>query len=145
MMFYPSSELAMHAGYRSVEAFQVDQRRHNWPLKPVRKVQGKNYYNLNSLVMSHIISRLKTYGASGSGVNFLFERIEFEILKDGIDEFAAGMHEELIITIPCYKLNIAETQTVHFTRESAYKTLHECDALVIDLTDFINAILSGHM
>ena len=41
-MHFMSKDLAKYAGYKGVEAFQVDQRRYDWPLLPLKRIQGRN-------------------------------------------------------------------------------------------------------
>ena len=43
-MNFISKDLARYAAYPCVEAFQVDLRRYHWPLRPVKRIQGKNRY-----------------------------------------------------------------------------------------------------
>ena len=45
-MHFMSKDLAKYAGYKGVEAFQVDQRRYDWPLMLLKRIPGRNRYAL---------------------------------------------------------------------------------------------------
>ena len=58
-MNFVSLDLARYAAYPDVVSFQVDARRYGWPLRPVRRIQGKNRYSLAEAVTAHTISVLR--------------------------------------------------------------------------------------
>ena len=41
-MNFVSSDLARYAAYPDVVSFQVDARRYGWPLRPIKRIKGKN-------------------------------------------------------------------------------------------------------
>jgi len=50
-MHFMSKDLAKYAGYKGVEAFQVDQRRYDWPLMPLKRIQGRNRYAFTEAIL----------------------------------------------------------------------------------------------
>jgi hypothetical protein len=64
-MNFISKDLARYAAYPCVEAFQVDLRRYHWPLRPVKRIQGKkSIRDSQKPVLAHVISVLRHMGIS---------------------------------------------------------------------------------
>ena len=66
-MHFMSKDLAKYAGYKGVEAFQVDQRRYDWPLLPLKRIQGRNRYAFTEAILAHVIWSLRVFGPKRSG------------------------------------------------------------------------------
>lgn len=148
-MNFGSKDLANYAGYRNVEAFQVDQRRYDWPLMPIRRIRGKNRYAFAECIVAHVIWRLRCMNVGGSSINLLLSRIDLNALHLKIDEFDAGIVDDLILTIPCVDGfepdGGCELLTVHTKLETAQQTLSEVDCIFIQLTDMAVSIREGHV
>jgi len=148
-MNFISKDLARYAAYPCVEAFQVDLRRYHWPLRPVKRIQGKNRYAFPEAVLAHVISVLRHMGISASSVAAILDRLDQIAFKQALDEFEANLVEEVILTLPISRYfepdDERKFETVHRSVRSANKTLSEVDAVYVRLTDFAWAIKEGHL
>ena len=148
-MNFISKDLARYAAYPCVEAFQVDLRRYHWPLRPVKRIQGKNRYAFPEAVLAHVISVLRHMGISASSVAAILDRLDQIAFKQALDEFEANLVEEVILTLPIRRYSEpddkCDSETVHTSIVSARETLDEIDALYIRLTDISRGIKEGHI
>ena len=148
-MNFISKDLARYAAYPCVEAFQVDLRRYHWPLRPVKRVMGKNRYAFPEAVLAHVISVLRHMGISASSVAAMLDRLDQITFKKALDEFEANLVEEVILTLPISRYfepdDEGDLATVHTSIVSAHETLVEIDALYIRLTDISRGIIDGHI
>ena len=124
-MNFVSSDLARYAAYPDTISFQVDCRRYSWPLRPIKRIRGKNRYAFPEAVLAHVISVLRHMGISASSV------------------------AEVILTLPISRYFAPDDEgdlaTVHTSIISAHETLVEIDALYIRLTDISRGIIDGHI
>jgi hypothetical protein len=148
-MNFISKDLARYAAYPCVEAFQVDLRRYHRPLRPVKRIQGKNRYAFPEAVLAHVISVLRHMGISASSVAAILDRLDQIAFRQALDEFDANLVEEVILTLPISRYfepdDERKFETVHRSVRSANKTLIEVDAVYVRLTDFAWAIKEGHL
>ena len=148
-MNFISKDLARYAAYPCVEAFQVDLRRHHWPLRPVKRIQGKNRYAFPEAVLAHVISVLRNMGISASSVAAILDRLDQIAFKQALDKFEANLVEEVILTLPYSRYfepdDEGDLATVHTSIVSAHETLDEMDAVFIRLTDIAQGIRDGHI
>ena len=148
-MNFISKDLARYAAYPCVEAFQVDLRRYHWPLRPVKRIQGKNRYAFPEAVLAHVISVLRHMGIPASSVAEILDRLDQIAFKQALDGFEANLVEEVILTLPISKYSESDDEcdleTVHTSIVSAHETLDEIDALYIRLTDISRGIKEGHI
>jgi len=148
-MNFVSSDLARYAAYPDVVSFQVDLRRYQWPLRPVKRVMGKNRYAFPEAVLAHVISVLRHIGISASSVAAILDRLDQITFKKALDEFEANLVEEVILTLPISRYfepdDEGDLATVHTSIVSAHETLVEIDALYIRLTDISRGIIDGHI
>jgi hypothetical protein len=148
-MNFVSSDLARYAAYPDTISFQVDCRRYGWPLRPVRRIQGRNRYAFPEAVLAHVISVLRHMGISASSVAAILDRLDQIAFKQALDEFEANLVEEVILTLPISRYfepdDECKFETVHRSVRSANKTLNEVDAVYVRLTDFAWAIKEGHL
>ena len=99
-MHFMSKDLAKYAGYKGVEAFQVDQRRYDWPLLPLKRIQGRNRYAFTEAILAHVIWSLRALGLNGAAVGSMLGRIDIEAFRAALDNFEVGLIDEAILTIP---------------------------------------------
>ena len=99
-MHFMSKDLAKYAGYKGVEAFQVDQRRYDWPLMPLKRIQGRNRYAFTEAILAHVIWSLRALGLNGAAVGSMLGRIDIEAFRAALDNFEVGLIDEAILTIP---------------------------------------------
>ena len=148
-MNFISRDLARYAGYSCVEAFQLDLRRHKWPLAPMKRLKGKYRYALSEAVLAYVISVLRHMGISASSVAAILDRLDQIAFKQALDEFEANLVEEVILTLPICRYSEPDDEcnleTVHTSIVSAHETLDEIDALYIRLTDISQGIKEGHI
>ena len=148
-MNFIGKDLARYAAYPCVEAFQVDLRRYHWPLRPVKRIQGKNRYAFPEAVLAHVISVLRHMGISASSVAAILDRLDQIAFKQALDNFEANLVEEVILTLPISRYfepdDEGDLSTVHNSIVSAHETLDEIDALYIRLTDIARGIKEGHV
>ena len=148
-MNYVSSDLARYAAYPDTISFQVDCRRYGWPLRPVRRIQGRNRYSLAEAVTAHTISVLRHMNIPSSSIKTLLDRIDQAAFRAALDEFEANQCDQIILTIPCARYfepdDEGDLATVHTSIVSAHETLDEIDALYIRLTDIAQSIRDGHL
>jgi hypothetical protein len=148
-MNFVSSDLARYAAYPDTISFQVDCRRYSWPLRPVKRIMGRNRYAVPEAVLAHVISVLRHMGISASSVAAILDRLDQITFKKALDEFEANLVEEVILTLPISRYfepdDEADLATVHTTIVSAHETLVEIDALYIRLTDISRGIIDGHI
>ena len=142
-----SKDLAKYAGYKGVEAFQVDQRRYDWPLMPLKRIQGRNRYAFTEAILAHVIWSLRALGLNGAAVGSMLSRIDIEAFRAALDNFEVGLIDEAILTIPLaeYFDPFGETATVHNNLRSAHTTMEQLDCVFLRLTDFARTILKGEM
>ena len=142
-----SKDLAKYAGYKGVEAFQVDQRRYDWPLMPLKRIQGRNRYALTEAILAHVIWSLRALGLNGAAVGSMLGRIDIEAFRAALDNFEVGLIDEAILTIPLaeYFDPFAEMATVYNNLRSAHNTIEQLDCVSLRLTDFARTILKGEM
>ena len=148
-MNFVSSDLARYAAYPDTISFQVDCRRYSWPLRPVKRIQGRNRYAFPAAVLAHVISVLRHMGLSASSVAAILDRLDQIAFKQALDEFEANLVEEVILTLPISRYSEpddeCDLETVHTSIVSAHETLDEIDALYIRLTDISQGIKEGHI
>jgi len=148
-MNFVSSDLARYAAYPDVVSFQVDTRRYGWPLRPVRRIRGKNRYSLAEAVTAHSISVLRHMNIPSSSINVLLDRVDQVAFRTALDEFEASQVDQIILTIPCARYfesdDATDLQTVHTNLKSAWATLSALDAIYINLTEIIRAIRDGEL
>jgi hypothetical protein len=148
-MNFVSSDLARYAAYPDVVSFQVDVRRYHWPLRPVKRIMGRNRYAFPEAVLAHVISVLRHMGISASSVATILDRLDQIAFKQALDEFEANLVVEVILTLPISRYfepdDEGDIATVHTSIVSAHGTLDEIDALYIRLTDIARGIKDGHM
>jgi predicted nucleic acid-binding protein len=148
-MNFISKDLARYAAYPRVKAFQVDLRRYHWPLRPVKRIQGRNRYAFPEAVLAHVISVLRHIGISASSVAEILDRLDQIAFKQALDGFEANLVEEVILTLPISRYSVSndecDLETVHTSIVSAHETLDEIDALYIRLTDISRGIKEGHI
>ena len=148
-MNFVSSDLARYAAYPDTISFQVDCRRYGWPLRPVRRIQGRNRYAFPEAVLAHVISVLRHMGISASSVAAILDRLDQIAFKQALDEFEANLVEEVILTLQISRYfepdDKADLATVHTSIVSAHETLDEMDAVFIRLTDIAQGISDGHI
>jgi len=148
-MNFVSSDLARYAAYPDVVSFQVDTRRYGWPLRPVRRIRGKNRYSLAEAVTAHSISVLRHMNIPSSSINALLDRVDQVAFRTALDEFEASQVDQIILTIPCARYfesdDATDLQTVHTNLKSAWATLSALDAIYINLTEIIRAIRDGEL
>ena len=99
-MHFMSKDLAKYAGYKGVEAFQVDQRRYDWPLLPLKRIQGRNRYAFTEAILAHVIWSLRSLGLNGAAVGSMLGRIDIEAFRAALDNFEVGLIDEAVLTIP---------------------------------------------
>ena len=99
-MHFMSKDLAKYAGYKGVEAFQVDQRRYDWPLMPLKRIQGRNRYAFTEAILAHVIWSLRALGLNGAAVGSMLGRIDIDAFRAALDNFEVGLIDEAILTIP---------------------------------------------
>ena len=80
-MNFVSSDLARYAAYPDTISFQVDCRRYSWPLRPVKRIMGRNRYALPEAVLAHVISVLRHMGISASSVAAILDRLDLITFK----------------------------------------------------------------
>jgi hypothetical protein len=90
-MHFMSKDLAKYAGYKGVEAFQVDQRRYDWPLMPLKRIQGRNRYAFTEAMLAHVIWSLRALGLNGAAVGSMLSRIDIEAFRAALDNFEVGL------------------------------------------------------
>ena len=148
-MNFVSSDLARYAAYPDTISFQVDCRRYSWPLRPIKRIKGKNRYALPEAVLAHVISVLRHVGISASSVAAILDRLDQITFKKALYEFEANLVEEVILTLPISRYfepdDEGDLATVHTSIVSAHQTLVEIDALYIRLTDISRGIIDGHI
>ena len=148
-MNFISRDLARYAGYSCVEAFQLDLRRHKWPLAPMKRLKGKYRYALSEAVLAYVISVLRHMGISASSVAAILDRLDQIAFRQALDEFEANLVEEVILTLPISRYfepdDERKFETVHRSVRSANKTLSEVNAVYVRLTDFAWAKKEGHL
>ena len=148
-MNFVSSDLARYAAYPDVVSFQVDARRYGWPLRPVRRVQGRNRYSLAEAVTAHTISVLRHMNIPSSSIKTLLDRIDQAAFRAALDEFEASQVDQIILTIPCARYfepdDATDLHTVHTNPQSALETLAELDAIYINLSEISQAIRDGEL
>ena len=148
-MNFVSSDLARYAAYPDTISFQVDCRRYSWPLRPIKRIRGKNRYAFPEAVLAHVISVLRHMGISASSVAAILDRLGQITFKKALDEFEASLVEEVILTLPISRYfepdDEGDLATVHTSIVSADETLVEIDALYIRLTDISRGIIDGHI
>ena len=148
-MNFVSSDLARYAAYPDTISFQVDCRRYSWPLRPIKRIKGKNRYAFPEAVLAHVISVLRHMGISASSVAATLDRLDQITFKKALDEFEANLVEEVILTLPISRYfepdNEGDLATVHTSIVSAHETLVEIDALYIRLTYISRGIIDGHI
>ena len=148
-MNFVSSDLARYAAYSDTISFQVDCRRYSWPLRPVKRIMGRNRYAVPEAVLAHVISVLRHMGISASSVAAIIDRLDLITFKKALDEFEANLVEEVILTLPISRYfetdDEGDLATVHTSIVSAHETLVEIDALYIRLTDISRGIIDGHI
>ena len=148
-MNFISKDLARYAAYPCVEAVQVDLRRYHWPLRPVKRIQGKNRYAFPEAVLANVISVLRHMGISASSVAAILDRLDQIAFKQALDDFEVNLVEEVILTLPISRYfepdDEDDLSTVHTSIVSAQETLDEMDALYIRLTDISRGIKEGHI
>jgi len=148
-MNFVSSDLARYAAYPDVVSFQVDTRRYGWPLRPVRRIRGKNRYSLAEAVTAHSISVLRHMNIPSSSINVILDRVDQVAFRTALDEFEASQVDQIILTIPCARYfesdDATDLQTVHTNLKSAWATLSALDAIYINLTEIIRAIRDGEL
>jgi len=148
-MNYVSSDLARYAAYPDVVSFQVDVRRHRWPLRPVRRIQGRNRYSLAEAVTAHTISVLRHMNVPSSSIKTLLDRVDQAAFRAALDEFEAQQCDQIILTIPCARYfepdDATDLHTVHTSVKSALETLAELDAIFINLSEISQAIRDGEL
>ena len=148
-MNFVSSDLARYAAYLDTISFQVDCRRYSWPLRPIKRIKGKNRYALPEAVLAHVISVLRHVGISASSVAAILDRLDQITFKQALYEFEANLVEEVILTLPISGYfepdDEGDLETVHTSIVSAHETLDEIDALYIRLTDIARGINEGHI
>jgi len=142
-----SKDLAKYAGYKGVEAFQVDQRRYDWPLMPLKRIQGRNRYAFTEAILAHVIWSLRALGLNGAAVGSMLGRIDIEAFRAALDNFEVGLIDEAILTIPLaeYFDPFGEMATVHNNLRSAHNTMEQLDCIFLRLTDFARTVLKGEM
>ena len=148
-MNFVSSDLARYAAYPDTISFQVDCRRYSWPLRPIKRIRGKNRYAFPEAVLAHVISVLRHLGISASSVAAILDRLDQITFKKALDDFEASLVEEVILTLPISRYfepdDEGDLATVHTSIVSAHETLVEIDALYIRLTDISRGIIDGHI
>ena len=148
-MNFVSSDLARYAAYSDTISFQVDLRRYHWPLRPVKRIMGRNRYAFPEAVLAHVISVLRHMGISASSVATILDRLDQIAFKQALDEFEADLVVEVILTLPISRYfepdDEGDLATVHTSIVSAHETLDEIDALYIRLTDIARGIKEGHV
>jgi hypothetical protein len=148
-MNFVSSDLARYAAYPDTISFQVDCRRYSWPLRPVKRIQGRNRYAFLEAVPAHVISVLRHMGISASSVAEILDRLDQIAFKQALDRFEANLVEEVILTLPISRYfqpdDEGDLATVHTSIVSAHETLEEMDALYIRLTGISRGIKEGHI
>ena len=148
-MNFVSSDLARYAAYPDTISFQVDCRRYSWPLRPVKRIMGRNRYAVPEAVLAHVISVLRHMGIPASSVAAILDRLDLITFKKALDEFEANLVEEVILTLPISRYfepdDEGDLATVHTSIVSAHETLDEIDALYIRLTDIARGINEGHI
>ena len=130
-------------------SFQVDCRRYGWPLRPIKRIKGKNRYAFPEAVLAHVISVLRHMGISASSVAAILDRLDQITFNKALDEFEANLVEEVILTLPISRYfepdDEGDLATVHTSIVSAHETLVEIDVLYIRLTDISRGIIDGHI
>lgn len=148
-MNFVSSDLARYAAYPDTISFQVDCRRYSWPLRPIKRIRGKNRYAFPEAVLAHVISVLRHMGISALSVAAILDRLDQITFKKALDEFEANLVEEVILTLQISRYfepdDEGDLATVHTSIVSAHETLVEIDALYIRLTDISRGIIDGHI
>ena len=148
-MNFVSSDLARYAAYPDVVSFQVDCRRYHWPLRPVRRIQGRNRYSLAEAVTAHTISVLRHMNIPSSSIKILLDRVDQAAFRAALDEFEASQVDQIILTIPCARYfepdDATDLHTVHTNLTTALDTLAELDAIYINLTEISQAIRDGEL
>ena len=143
-MNFVSSDLARYAAYPDTISFQVDCRRYSWPLRPVKRIQGRNRYAFPEAVLAHVISVLRHMGLSASSVAAILDRLDQIAFKQALDEFEANWVDEVILTLPISRYfepnDDGDLATSHTSIVSAHETLDEMDALYIRLTEIAQGI-----
>ena len=148
-MNFVSSDLARYAAYPDVVSFQVDARRYGWPLRPVRRIQGKNRYSLAEAVTAHTISVLRHMNIPSSSIKMLLDRVDQVAFRAALDEFEAGQVDQIILTVPCAPYfepdDATDLNTVHTNLQSALETLAELDVIFINLSEISKSIRDGEL
>ena len=148
-MNFVSSDLARYAAYPDVVSFQVDTRRYGWPLRPVRRIQGKNQYTLAEAVTAHTISVLRHMNIPSSSIKMLLDRVDQVAFRTAVDELEASQVDQIILTIPCARYfepdDATDLHTVHTNIKSALETLAALDAIYINLSEISQAIRDGEL
>lgn len=136
--------MARYAAYPDIVSFQVDARRYHWPLRPVKRIQGKNRYAFPEAVLAHAISVLRHMGISLLSIAAILDRLDQIAFKQALDEFEANWVDEVILTLPISRYfepnDDGDLATSHTSIVSAHETLDEMDALYIRLTDIAQGI-----
>ena len=144
-MNFISKDIARYCGYRDVYAFQNDQRRYGWPLKPIKRIRGKYRFSYGSCLMALVIDRLRASGIPSSMVKPMIDRIDDEAFRLAVDEFESGAADEIIVTLPVSEMFEPDevTAVVHTSKASAYETLDLLDCVYVRLTDLAEGIREG--
>ena len=141
--------MARYAAYPDIVSFQVDARRYHWPLRPVKRIQGKNRYAFPEAVLAHAISVLRHMGISLLSIAAILDRLDQIAFKQALDEFEANWVDEVILTLPISRYfepnDEGDLATVHTSIVSAHETLDEINASYIWLTDIARGIKDGHI
>ena len=148
-MNFVSADLSRYAAYPDVTSFQVDLRRYHWPLKPIKRIQGRNRYTLADAVTAHCISILRHMNIPSSSIKTLLDRIDQAAFRAALDEFEANQVDQIILTIPCARYfepdDATDLHTVHTNLTTALETLAELDAIYINLSEISQAIRDGEL
>ena len=96
--------------------------------------------------MAQLHFRLTQFGAGPSQMLALLSRIDQQALFDTVDAYEAGKAEKVLVLVPCFDaVDHDETLTVTDDLGLAQTTLAECDAVFVDLTDFLRSVLAGEI
>ncbi len=98
-MLYSSFDIKTAAKACDKTQFMADIRRHDLPIEG-RNFAGRKAYSLTDIAVALLIGRLRDYEVSLTSCRRLLERIDRNLLRDYVDQFAANEIDDVIVLIP---------------------------------------------
>jgi len=144
-MTYLTNELVFAANCKTAVSFLNDVARYSFGIQPIKRIRGKNRYNLASLGRSYLVGSLKQQLIPTSNIPELFSRIHWEAYELAVDQLEAGEIDHLYVVFLCFTPDEDFTGIVTDPAELPEIAEELGHYTAIGLHDFLKLKLEGYI